>query len=231
MKPNINQVENIIRRLFPLCRSVTGKGTKKSLKIIKELVPELKIKSIASGKKIFDWTVPSEWNVKDAYVKNSKGEKVIDFKKNNIHLVGYSEPYSGILSKKEILRHIHTIPNKPNWIPYRTSYYKKYWGFCCKHSVLTSDKFVGPFEVLVDTELDPNGKLNYGEAFKKGEKNEEIVISTYCCHPSLANDNLSGLITAALLFNFLKKNTKRFSYRLAIVPETIGSLCFLKHHL
>ena len=226
----IEKINNLLKVLFPICRSITGKGTKQTLEIIKEMIPELSLKQVRSGTKAFDWVVPPEWNIRDAYVKNSKGKKIIDFQKNNLHLMNYSSPYSGTVSEKDLLEHLHTLPPRPSWIPYRTSYYKQDWGFCCTHNLIESDDFEGPFEVYIDSEFNDKGNLIYGEAIKKGERKEEILISTYCCHPSLANDNLSGLITAVLLFKHLKTTDTRYSYRLIIVPETIGALCFLKNH-
>ena len=161
-------------------------------------------------------------------MKNSSGKKIIDVAENNLHLVGYSKQFKGTMTAEELLPHLHTLPNKPNWIPYRTTYYDDNWGFCCSYNLTKSDDFVGPFEVCVDTEHDDQGNLLYGEAVKVGEYSDEILISTYLCHPSMANDNLSGLITSILLFNEISKKNTRFTYRLVIVPETIGALAFLK---
>ena len=223
-------IEDILADLFPLNRSLTGPGNRSTLEYLQKIVPEIKIRSVKSGTKIFDWVVPEEWAVNDAYVKNKHGKKIIDFQKNNLHLMGYSTAFSGKLNKKELLQHVYTLPRKPDWIPYRTTYYSKQWGFCCNHSLLNSPDFVGPFEVLVDTRHIQSGQLIFGEAYKKGLRDEEILISTYMCHPSLANDNLSGLVGAALLFRDLAKRKTNFSYRLVIVPETIGALAFLKSH-
>lgn len=223
-------VDNLLKKLFPVCRSITGNGTEQTLRYIREIIPELSLKKVPSGAKIFDWTVPPEWNIRDAYVKNVRGEKIIDFQKNNLHVVNYSIPYAGTVSEEELLQHLHTLPQKPSWIPYRTSYYQRDWGFCCEHNLITSDNFAGPFEVFIDSELNEDGYLVYGEALKRGKSDEEIIISTYCCHPSLANDNLSGIVTAVLLFKYILSINTRYSYRLAIVPETIGALCFLKNH-
>jgi len=221
-------INKIFKDLFPVCRSLTGSGNMKTLNYFKNIISDLKIKKIPSSSKIFDWEVPAEWNIKDAYIKNARGKKIIDFKKNNLHLVSYSIPYQGILSKEELMPHLHTLPSKPNLIPYRTSYYKKDWGFCCSNKLLKSNDFKGPFKVFIDSSINKKGNLVYGEAYKKGKKKDEILLSTYCCHPSLANDNLSGLITAILLFEYIKNFSTQFSYRLVIAPETIGALCFLK---
>ncbi|MFL2600602.1 MAG: DUF4910 domain-containing protein [Flavobacteriaceae bacterium] len=214
--------------LFPLNRSLTGRDNVKTIQyLIKKILPKGEIKSISSGKKIFDWIVPPEWNANEAYVKNKFGEKVIDFKKNNLHLVSYSTAFNGTISKKELLEHIHTLPEKPNSIPYRTSYYNKDWGFCCRENLIRSDKFQGPFEVNIDTSFNENGKLFWMEYVKSGSSDKEILISSYLCHPSLANDNLSGIILSCLLMKELTKIDTFYTYRLIIVPETIGSISFL----
>jgi len=222
---NINE---ILEDLFPLCRSLTGEDNIKTIRyIIENILEGGDIKYINSGEKVFDWEVPPEWNIRDAYVKNKFGNKIIDFKKNNIHLVSYSMPYSGVLEKNELLKHLYTLPDRPNTIPYRTSYYKKDWGFCCSENLLNSDSFEGPFEVYIDSDFNDNGKLNWYEFLKKGKSDKEILISTYLCHPSLANDNLSGIVLSSILVHELKKIDTYYSYRLVIVPETIGAICFL----
>ena len=154
--------------------------------------------------------MPDEWKIEEAYIKNKFNEKIIDYKKNNLHLVSYSIPFNGKLSKKELMPHLHTLKNHPKWIPYRTTYYKKTWGFCCEHNLLKSKKFKEPFEVSIKSSFKRNGKLLYGEAFKKGTTDKEIIISTYCCHPSLANDNLSGLVLAIMLFKFIQEKKPNF---------------------
>lgn len=227
MKFDIREIDSLLQRLFPICRSLTGKGNEETFSILKGVLPSLKIHEIASSTQVFDWTVPAEWSVKEAYVENYNGKRIIDFADNNLHLVSYSSPFLGQVSEEELKSHLHSLPLQPEWIPYRTSYYKNDWGFCCRHSLLSSPDFVGPFKVVVDTELNEGGRLIYGEAYKKGDSDKEILISTYCCHPSLANDNLSGLITATLLFRYLSDFDTRYSYRLVIVPETIGAICFL----
>ena len=222
------EIDQILNDLFPLNRSLTGEGNKKTLRYIKEnFLPFSEIKSIKSGSKVFDWEIPPEWNVNDAYVKNKYGEKIIDFKKNNLHLVSYSEPVDSYIEDEVILDKIHSLPNHPKWIPYRTTYYKRDWGFCCTDELLKSEKFKGPFQVKIDSSFKYNGELNWLECVKKGNIKEEILISTYCCHPSLANDNLSGLVTAVILFNYLLSIETNFTYRLLIAPETIGVITFL----
>lgn len=221
-------IDKVLEDLFPINRSLTGDGTLETIEYIqKNILENSTKKSIPSGSKAFDWTVPDEWNVYDAYVKNKHGEKIIDLSDSNIHLMSYSVPFSGVLEKEELLKHLHTLPDFPEWIPYRTSYYTKNWGFCCAHTLLSSDKFEGPFEVKIDSNHNPHGHMHWLEAYKKGTSDQEILISSYFCHPSLANDNLSGFVTAAFLFKYLQTQETRFSYRLALIPETIGAISFL----
>lgn len=224
----LNQIEKVLHDLFPINRSLTGEGVRQTLKYIKRnFFPDAEIKSIDSGKQVFDWKVPDEWIINDAYVKNVYGEKIIDFKKNNLHVVSYSSPINKIIKKEELLNHIHTLDSHPGWIPYRATYYKKDWGFCCAKELLSSKKFKGPFEVVIDSSFNNKGKLNWLECTKIGESKEEILISTYCCHPSMANDNLSGIVLGIYLFNYLLKLKTKYTYRLLIAPETIGAISFL----
>ena len=224
------EIDNILKDLFPLNRSLTGDGTLETIEYLqKNILSYSEKKSVPSGSKVFDWSIPDEWNVNDAYVKNKHGEKIIDLNDSNIHLMSYSVPFSGILEKDELLKHIYTLPDFPEWIPYRTSYYAKNWRFCCAHNLLSSDKFEGPFEVKIDSSHNPNGHMHWLESYKKGKTDEEILISSYFCHPSLANDNLSGFVAAALLFKYLTTQETRFSYRLVLAPETIGAISFLAH--
>ena len=228
-KKSIRFIKKTLKKLFPIHRSLTGKGNLETLELISKEIKNFKIKSVKSKSIIYDWKVPDEWEVKEAYIKNKFNEKIIDFKNNNLHLVSYSVPFQGKIEKKELLSHIHTLKKHPEWIPYRTSYYKKTWGFCCEYNLLKSKKFKGPFEVLIKSSFKKNGSLLYGEAFKKGDTKEEIIISTYCCHPSLANDNLSGLVLAIMLFKYIQDKKTKFSYRLSVAPETIGTLAFIKN--
>ena len=226
---NLKQrIEKTLNDLFPINRSLTGCGVRKTLDYIKDnFLPDGDIKSIHSGTTVFDWQVPDEWNINDGYVKNALGEKIINFADNNLHVVSYSTPVEKIIEKDELLKHLHTLPKYPDRIPYRTSYYRKDWGFCCPHNLVESDKFVGPFKVKIESQHNSEGNLNWIECLKRGDKAEEILISTYCCHPNLANDNLSGLIGALFLFEYLKEIKTKYSYRLVIVPETIGAISFL----
>jgi len=225
-----NLINKYLSELFPINRSITGNGVLETFNYIKNIYNELEIKKCKSGQEVYDWIVPPVWNIREAYVKNRYGNKIIDLAKSNLSVVSYSIPYKGTLTEEELIPHLHTLPLKPDWIPYRTSYYNRDWGFCCNHKLLNSEEFVGPFEVFIDSEFDANGALLYSELYKKGEVDKEIIISTYCCHPSLANDNLSGVVTSMLLWDYLKKINTRYSYRVVILPETIGALCFLNQH-
>ena len=177
------------------------------------------------GTKVFDWKIPYEWNITDAYVKNLKGERIIDFKKSNIHVLNYSIPINKRVSREELKGHLHTLPGKPNSIPYVTSYYKKNWGFCIAHNQLKliNDDY---YDVKIDSRLEP-GFLTHGEFFKKGDSTDEILISTYVCHPSLCNDNISGVVVSTMLAKILSKIKTHFSYRFLFIPETIGAITWL----
>tara|TARA_Y100000590_G_scaffold465023_1_gene636047 strand:+ start:250 stop:1539 length:1290 start_codon:yes stop_codon:yes gene_type:complete len=222
--------------LFPICRSLTGSGVRETLKIIKKEFPKLKIYKVSSGTKVFDWNVPPEWNVKDAYILDKNSRKIVNFKNSNLHLVGYSVPVNKSFSKKEIFEHIHSLANQPTAIPYITSYYKKYWGFCLSHNeklklyknYRNSDKF----KAVIKSNLNSKGCLNYGELILKGKSKQEILISTYICHPSMANDDLSGPIVSMCLINYFSKMKKLDkTIRFIFIPETIGSIAFLSKNL
>ena len=223
---------NLIKKLYPINRSLTGIGNRKSLQIIKSLIP-LKLNHIKSGTKVFDWTVPLEWNVKNAYFQNFNGKKYAEFSKNNLHLVGYSIPVKKVLNFDELKKKIHLDEKKSNAIPYVTSYYKKNWGFCMSKSQFKKVKGK-KFKVLIDTEF-KKGEMNYGELLIKGKQKKEILFSTYICHPSMANNELSGpaVCTAICKYiNNLKKIKKlNFSYRFVFVPETIGSISYIHKNL
>lgn len=222
------RVEKTFKDLFPLNRSLTGKGIEATFKYLKDhFLAKAELKSLKSGTKVFDWIVPEEWNVSDAYVLNGNSEKIIDFKDNNLHVISYSDSVDKVVDKKELLKHLHTLPKYPNRIPYRTSYYQKDWGFCCSQKVLDSKIFFGPFKVYINSNHNKNGKLSWLECVKHGKTYDEILISAHCCHPSLANDNLSGIVLAVLLFEYLSTLETKFTYRLVIAPETIGAISFL----
>ncbi len=218
------QIYNLIEKFYPICRSITGNGVRQTLNIIKEYIP-IEIKEVSSGTKVFDWTVPKEWNIKDAYIKNSKGEKIVDFKKSNLHILSYSVPIHKKMPLAELKKHIFTLPEHPDWVPYLTSYYKENWGFCMSHKQSQELKD-DIYEVFIDSTLG-NGFLAYGELFIKGRKEDEVLFSTYICHPSICNDNLSGVGLLTFLAKFLLNGDLNYSYRFLFIPETIGAITWL----
>ena len=215
---------SLMETLFPICRSITGNGVRQTLKILKKEI-NLKITEVPSGTKVFDWKIPNEWNIKDAYVKDSSGKRIIDFKKSNIHVLNYSIPINKKITSNSLKKHLYTLPEKPNSVPYVTSYYKKNWGFCVTHNSLDSFS-EDHYDVCINSSL-KKGSLTYGEYLKKGKVSDEILISTYVCHPSLCNDNLSGVVVATILAKLLSKVETYFSYRFLFIPETIGSITWL----
>ena len=218
------EMYELISRLYPICRSITGDGVRATLKHLKRHIA-LEIHEVATGTKVFDWTVPKEWNIKTAYINDSQGQKVVDFKKSNLHVLNYSIPVNTKLSLKELRKHLYSLPEHPEWIPYRTSYYNKNWGFCLPHNQLLGLS-EGEYEVFIDSSLE-DGHLTYGEYYLKGETDAEVLISTHICHPSLANDNLSGIAVAAFLAKHLSKLSLKYSYRFLFIPGTIGSITWL----
>ncbi len=220
------------KELFQICRSITGPGIRNSLHLIKKKIPQLKIKSIKSGTKVYDWKIPKEWIIKDAYIIDENDNILINFKDNNLHLVGYSEPVNKIITLKDLLKRIHTIKKQPKAIPYITSYYKNYWGFCMSHNfkkeILKKYKLSSKFKVIIDSGFKYNGELNYGEIYIKGKSKKEILISTYLCHPSMANNELSGPIVSMTLIKYFQKFKKlNKTLRFIFIPETIGSIAFI----
>ena len=219
-----NGMHRLIAELYPICRSITGNGVRHTLEIIGRHIP-LEIHEVPSGTPAFDWTVPPEWNIRDAYVKNSKGERVIDFKQCNLHVVSYSAPVRARVSRVDLEAHLFSLPDRPDWIPYRTSYYDRTWGFCVSHrqrQALRDDEY----EVVIDSSLEP-GHLTYGECLLRGSLEDEILVSCHVCHPSLCNDNLSGIALATFLARHLSTEPRRYSYRLLFIPGTIGSIVWL----
>ncbi len=219
-----DEMHHLIAKLFPICRSITGNGIRETLATIKTLIP-LEIHEVPSGTRVFDWTVPKEWNITDAYIKNKRGEKVVEFRKSNLHVVSYSVPIKTRMTLDDLKKHIHTLPDHPDWIPYRTSYYNENWGFCLTHRQLlelTDDEY----EVCIDTRLE-DGHLTYGECLLEGERSDEVLVSCHACHPSLCNDNLSGVALAALMAKYLSQLSLRYSYRFLFIPGTIGSITWL----
>lgn len=221
------ELENYFDKLWPINRSLTGAGCRKTLSILSEIV-DFNIIEIPSGTPVFDWVVPNEWNVKEAWIKDSKGKIIVDFKHNNLHLVGYSQPCHKKLSIGELRKHIFTLPEHPDWIPYRTTYYKKDWGFCMSKNQFDNLSLDEIYEVFIDCTHDSNGSMTIGEAVLYGESEKEILFSTYICHPSMANNELSGPLLTAFLYRELKKQTKRhYTYRFVFLPETIGAVSYL----
>jgi len=225
-----HEMHNLVRRLFPICRSITGKGVRQTLHILSEVVP-LVIKEVPSGTKVFDWVIPDEWNINDAYVKDAEGNRVIDFRRSNLNIVNYSVPFEGTLSLEELREHLHTLPDQPQLIPYVTSYYTRRWGFCLAHNEYERLK-EGIYEVRIDSTLEA-GSLTYGELFIEGEIDNEILLSTSICHPSMANNELSGPVVTAYIVKHLLTNGKKpyYSHRVLFMPERIGSLTYLHFNL
>lgn len=218
------EIYQLIEILYPICRSITGNGFRQSMQILKEHIP-LELHEVPSGTKVFDWTVPKEWNIRDAYVKNTKGERIIDFQKSNLHILNYSIPFQGKVKLAELKEHLFSIPEYEDWIPYRTSYYKENWGFCVTQKTLESlcDE---EYDVFIDSSLE-DGHLTYGEYLIKGELDDQFLISCHSCHPSLCNDNLSGMSVATHLAKYLSQQKLRYSYRFLFIPGTIGSITWL----
>jgi len=233
---SIKKYYNIAKtKLYPIARSLTGSGVRKTLNIIQKELPKLKIKKFKSGTKVFDWNIPEEWNVTDAYVIDKYNNRIIDFKTNNLHLVGYSIPIKKNITKKELFKNLYFLKNQPKAIPYITSYYKRRWGFCISYNEYKildkryslNDKF----KVVINSNLNKKGNLNYGELILKGKSKKEILISTYICHPSMANNELSGPIVSMGLINYFKNKKLNKTLRFVFIPETIGSISYLSKNL
>ena len=217
-------MHDLVTRLYPICRSISGDGFRATMRVISEEL-RLDIHEVPTGTQVFDWTVPREWNVRDAYVKNSKGERIIDFRRSNLHIVNYSIPVRAVISLAELRPHLHSDEHHPDWIPYRTSYYKDAWGFCLSHRQLMMLE-EDAYEVCIDSSL-TTGHLTYGEILLKGEIDDEVLISCHACHPSLCNDNLSGIVMAVFLAKALERKAHRYSYRFLFVPGLIGPITWL----
>ncbi|MGN6643363.1 MAG: DUF4910 domain-containing protein [Verrucomicrobiota bacterium] len=214
----------LARELVPICRSITGDGVRETLRILSREIP-IKIHEVPTGTPVLDWTVPNEWNILDAYIKNSKGERLIDFQKCSLHVLNYSAPVKARMTRAELEPHLHSLPNQPAAIPYKTSYYRETWGFCLSQQQ-RDGLGDGPFDVCIESTLKP-GALTYGELMIPGRLPDEFLISTHCCHPYMANDNLSGIGLSVQLAKHLLKSTPRLSYRFVFIPGTIGSITWL----
>jgi aminopeptidase-like protein len=217
--------------LFPIARSLTGPGVRQTLAYLQKLVPELTVQSVPSGTKAFDWTVPPEWTIRDAFIADEAGERVVDFRKSNLHVLGYSQPIEGWFSREELDKHLYSLPEMPTAVPYVTSYYAPRWGFCVSHE---QRQRLGDarYFVKIDSELNPHGVLNYGEIVLPGESPSEVLLSTYVCHPSMGNNELSGPMVATALARWLAGCEKRrHTYRIIFIPETIGSIVYLSRNM
>lgn len=226
------EMYELCERLFPICRSITGDGVRKTLQMLVEVYGnEINIHEVPTGTKVFDWTVPKEWNIKEAYIENSKGQRVIDFKNNNLHVVGYSLPVDKFVDLQELKSVVYTQPDQPDAIPYVTSYYKECYGFCMSQNQLDKLPEDDTYHIVIDSEL-KEGSLTYGEIIIPGDTEEEVFLSTYICHPSMANNELSGPVVATFLAKWLNLLVKRrYTYRIIFIPETIGAITYLSKNL
>jgi aminopeptidase-like protein len=222
----VDRFDYYLKKLFSICRSITGEGSRSTLRILQEIIP-LSINEVPSGLEVYDWVVPNEWNIKDAYIEDNFGERLIDFNNSNLHVVSYSEPVDAVFTWDQIKSHLHLHPTLPEAIPYLTSYYERNWGFCVTlEQYERLKKSAGPFKVKIDSSLKP-GSLTYGEYLLAGSSKQEILISCYICHPSMANDSLSGVILTAILAEYLTNiHDRHWSYRFVFVPETIGAISY-----
>lgn len=217
----------LMAELFPLCRSITGAGLRETLYHIGQIVP-LTITEVPSGTRVFDWVIPREWNIRDAWLAGADGNRVVEFRNSNLHVVNYSTPVQSRLTLEQLRPHLHTLPQHPSWIPYRTAYYSENWGFCLSQQQL-DNLAEGEYEVMIDSSLE-KGSLTYGECILPGISGDEILISSHVCHPSLANDNLSGVVVAAMLAKQLAQTERNYTYRFIFAPGTIGALTWLSQH-
>lgn len=217
-------LERFAAELFPICRSITGDGIRQTLASIQKRIP-LRVVEVPSGTQVFDWTVPKEWNIREAHIKAPCGKQVVDFQQSNLHVMSYSAPVQAKMPLSELKPHLYTLPESPDWIPYRTSYYQEAWGFCLSHNQMLALED-GDYDVCIDSTL-ADGNLTYGECYLPGRSTDEVLISCHACHPSLANDNLSGLTVAVFLAELLSKLDLSYSYRFLFIPGTIGAITWL----
>jgi aminopeptidase-like protein len=226
---SLNEMESYFDRLWPICRSISGNGLRQSFEILQELIP-LELKEYPTGMEVFDWEIPKEWNIREAYIITPDGEKICDFQLNNLHIVNYSIPFEGELTWDELKEHIYTLPQQPDAIPYITSYYKETWGFCMDFNTHERISKNGTFKIKIDSDLKP-GSITVGSVVLKGNTDEEILLSTYLCHPSMANNELSGPLCMAYLYQQIKAiPNRRYTYRFVVAPETIGVIAYLFDH-
>ena len=219
------RIYDLICELYPICRSISGNGVRQSLEIVKTHIPRLEVHEVPTGTQVFDWTIPKEWNIKDAYIKDSTGERVVDFRQCNLHVLNYSIPIKRKISIDDLKPHLFTVPEHPDWIPYRTSYYVENWGFCLSHTQFLQLRDE-EYDVSIESSL-TNGHLTYGDYYIKGKTDAEFLFSVHVCHPSLANDNLSSVALATLLAKELSTCSLKYSYRFLFIPGTIGSIAWL----
>jgi aminopeptidase-like protein len=222
------EMHALTAELFPICRSITGDGVRETLRVIQRHIP-FTIVEVPSGTAAFDWIIPKEWNITDAYVLDESWKKIVDFQKSNLHVVGYSVPVNKTMSLSELQGHLYSLEDQPNAIPYVTSYYEERWGFCIPHDLRKTLK-EGSYKVVIDSEL-KDGHLTYAELIVPGELEQEIFLSTYVCHPSMANNELSGPVVTTMLAKWIASEPRRYTYRIIFIPETIGSLTYLSRHL
>ncbi|KAF3467943.1 DUF4910 domain-containing protein [Streptomyces sp. Tu 3180] len=218
------EMHALVERLYPLCRSITGDGVRATLEIVGEYVP-LRVHEVPTGTQVLDWTVPQEWNIRDAYIADAAGRRVVDFAASSLHVLGYSVPVSATMPLAELRGHLHTLPEHPSWVPYRTSYYKPEWGFCLAQETLDAMPD-GEYEVRIDSTL-ADGHLTYAEHVVPGRVPDEVIVSCHVCHPSLANDNLAGIAVATFLARALAERTPYYTYRFVFAPGTIGAITWL----
>ncbi len=223
-----HELLDLMTELFPICRSSTGPGVRETLRRLQDVIP-LVVHEVPTGTQVFDWQIPREWHIRDAYVKNGAGRRVIDFRQSNLHVISYSRPVAEVMRWSQLRGHLRTLPDRPDWIPFRTMYFEDGWGFCLSHRQYLELEAAGDdetYEVCIDSSL-YDGSLTYGEIYLPGDEPDEVLLSTHVCHPSLANDNLSGIAIATRLAQHLERRPRRLSYRLIFIPATIGAIAWL----